>query len=267
MTAQAYRVLVAEDNVVNLKLINRILVKLNHLPESAHDGYEVLQILQQERFDFILMDIQMPGMDGLETARQIVAKLGPAIRPVMIAMTANAMKGDKEQCLEAGMDDYLSKPIIIKELEKKLIAWGKQRRGIVELTENLPAQIHQRHVPNDDVIVDLERVELLRNFQQPKDHPSSADLFLFFFGQCRELVKKLHRERAEGNVQGMIESAHSLRGACLNYGALQAAGLCDDLEKRLHGKDSSDPSEAILMIATGVELAVHRITEWLRAQA
>ncbi|WP_158602372.1 response regulator [Cohnella endophytica] len=264
MAAQAYRILVAEDNVVNLKLINRILVKLNHIPESAHNGYEVLQLLQHKRFDFILMDIQMPRMDGLETARHIIATIEPSIRPIMIAMTANAMKGDKEQCLEAGMNDYLSKPIIIKELEKKLFHWGEQRRGKLEPTENRPAQIHQHHEPSH-IMVSLERMELLRKLQP--NHNSLVDLFHLFFAQCKQLEDRLRHQFNEANFQGMLESSHSLRGACLNYGALHVAALCGDLEKRLHNKEWDDLSEGIRLIETSLELTTYRITEWIQAQA
>ncbi|WP_069660125.1 response regulator [Arcticibacter eurypsychrophilus] len=108
------RILVAEDNLINQKLIVRILNKLGYEPVVAQNGMEVLALLLIHTFDLILMDVQMPELDGLETTRSI--RSTDMIQPVIIAMTANAMLEDKEMCLLAGMDDYLSKPLHIESL-------------------------------------------------------------------------------------------------------------------------------------------------------
>ncbi|MES2734592.1 MAG: two-component regulator propeller domain-containing protein [Bacteroidota bacterium] len=109
------QILVAEDNVVNQKLITRILNKLGYQPQLVPDGEKVLQLVAQRAFDLIFMDIQMPVMDGLETTRQLKKQYGKS-SPIIIAMTANAMQGDKEACLQAGMDDYISKPLNLETL-------------------------------------------------------------------------------------------------------------------------------------------------------
>lgn len=263
MTRPSYRILIAEDNAVNLKLITRILTKLNHIPEIAINGNEVLQKLQQQHFDLILMDVQMPGMDGLETTREIISKFEVSMRPIIIAMTANAMKGDKETCLEAGMDDYISKPIIIKELEEKINDWGKKKLGELELTEYHPSCLHQLDVPNH--IISLERLDLLRTLQP--HHPALLDLFGFFFSQCQELLKMLHHELVEGNMDGMRKNAHSLKGACLNYGALQIAELCGLLEQQLGHKELQELLQILNQIETSLDLTTRIMTEWLHAQA
>lgn len=107
-------ILVAEDNPVNQKLALLVLSKLGYTATLAGDGTEVLEALDRKEFDLILMDVQMPKMDGLEAARNIRRRSGK--QPIIVAMTANAMLGDREICLEAGMDDYLSKPIQLVEL-------------------------------------------------------------------------------------------------------------------------------------------------------
>lgn len=114
------RILLAEDNVVNQKLALRLLSQMGYRADVAANGLEVLQAVARQRYDVILMDVQMPDMDGLEATRRLCAQLSSAERPHIIAMTANAMQGDRELCLEAGMDDYLSKPIRVDELVNAL---------------------------------------------------------------------------------------------------------------------------------------------------
>jgi signal transduction histidine kinase/DNA-binding response OmpR family regulator len=114
------RVLLAEDNAVNQKLALRLLSKMGYRADVAGNGLEVIQAVERQPYDVILMDVQMPEMDGLEATRRLCAQLEAPQRPRIIAMTANAMQGDREMCLAAGMDDYLSKPIRVEELVKAL---------------------------------------------------------------------------------------------------------------------------------------------------
>jgi signal transduction histidine kinase/DNA-binding response OmpR family regulator len=113
-----HRILVAEDNTINQKLIERALAKLGYKPDMALNGRIALEMLAQKHYDIILMDIQMPEMDGLETTEQIRIKGGR--QPYIVAMTANAMQEDRDVCIKAGMDDYLSKPMRLEELVEVL---------------------------------------------------------------------------------------------------------------------------------------------------
>jgi signal transduction histidine kinase/ligand-binding sensor domain-containing protein/DNA-binding response OmpR family regulator len=115
-------ILVAEDNPVNMRLTERVLSKLGYTPVKVMNGQEALEALEKNHYDLVLMDVQMPVMDGLETTRRIRAELEQ--QPVIIAMTANAMQGDREICLHAGMDDYISKPIKLDEIITTLQKWG-----------------------------------------------------------------------------------------------------------------------------------------------
>jgi signal transduction histidine kinase/DNA-binding response OmpR family regulator len=117
------RILVAEDNAVNQKIAMAILGKLGYTPALAPNGKEVLDMISHEQYDLIIMDIQMPEMDGLEATRMI--RLCLDVQPVIIAMTANAMQGDRDDCLQAGMDDYISKPIELDELISQLEKWSR----------------------------------------------------------------------------------------------------------------------------------------------
>jgi signal transduction histidine kinase/ligand-binding sensor domain-containing protein/DNA-binding response OmpR family regulator len=115
-------ILLAEDNPVNQKLATHILGKLGYTIAVAENGLLALQALERHSYDLILMDVQMPEMDGLEATRRIRKQF--KLQPVIIAMTANAMQGDQEECLQAGMDDYLSKPVKLDEMVKMLTKWA-----------------------------------------------------------------------------------------------------------------------------------------------
>lgn len=112
-------ILLAEDNIVNQKVATRLFKKIGYKIEVANNGFEAIKALEQSSYDLVFMDIQMPEMDGLEATRQIIAKWGDA-RPRIVALTANAMREDKEKCYEAGMDDYLTKPFKPIELEEAI---------------------------------------------------------------------------------------------------------------------------------------------------
>jgi PAS domain S-box-containing protein len=114
------RILLAEDNVVNQKLALRLLSQMGYRADVASNGLEAVQAVERQPYDVVLMDVQMPEMDGLEATRHLCVRIPAKQRPQIIAMTANAMQGDREMCLEAGMDDYISKPIRVDELVSAL---------------------------------------------------------------------------------------------------------------------------------------------------
>jgi CheY-like chemotaxis protein len=116
------RILLAEDNVVNQKLALRILQQMGYRADLASNGMEAVESVQRQTYDVVLMDVQMPEMDGLEASRRITQRWPVTERPRIVAMTANAMQGDRELCLQAGMDDYLTKPIRVDELVQALVS-------------------------------------------------------------------------------------------------------------------------------------------------
>ncbi len=114
------KILVAEDNAINQQVIKRVLLQYGYASDLAVDGEEATAAVQRQRYDLVFMDVQMPEIDGLEATRRIDKLLAPSERPYIVALTANAMKEDREACMAAGMNDYLSKPIRQPELKAVL---------------------------------------------------------------------------------------------------------------------------------------------------
>ena len=127
-THHPLRILLAEDNVVNQKLALRLLQQMGYRADLASNGIEAIESVERQVYDVILMDVQMPDMDGLEASRQITTRWPPEGRPRIVAMTANAMQGDREMCLQAGMDDYITKPIRVEQLIEAL--YQSPSRGV-----------------------------------------------------------------------------------------------------------------------------------------
>ena len=121
------KILVAEDNVVNQKIVVRMLEKIGYHPDVAANGWEVLDALKRQPYDIVLMDVLMPEMDGIQATEKIMQTWSVAERPIIIALTANTMEGDKEKCLDVGMSDYLNKPVRLEELRQAIIVWGDRK--------------------------------------------------------------------------------------------------------------------------------------------
>ena len=117
---QPLRILIAEDNAVNQKLLLRILQNLGHTGEVAETGRQAVRLAKKNRYDAIFMDIQMPELDGIEAAKEIILSFGNKPRPSIVAMTANVLKEEKERCLAAGMDGFIAKPLKINKLREQL---------------------------------------------------------------------------------------------------------------------------------------------------
>ena len=119
-----FHILVAEDNSINQKLVMRLLEKMGYNADLVENGLEVLEAMEKKSYDLILMDIQMPKMDGMEAAKRIIEKYNPGKRPKIIAVTACAAQGDREKFLDIGMDDYISKPISIDHFKDRIAHWS-----------------------------------------------------------------------------------------------------------------------------------------------
>lgn len=123
------RILLAEDNFTNQELVVTLMKKMGYTIDAVENGRKALEIMEHQSYDIILMDVQMPVMNGIEATQEIIKRFPESERPYIIAVTANAMPGDRERFLEAGMIDYLSKPIRFKDVQEVLIRWGRKKYG------------------------------------------------------------------------------------------------------------------------------------------
>jgi len=214
----AMRILVAEDNPVNQTLAMRILEKLGHHVTLAINGREALDKSRSSDFDLVLMDVQMPHLDGLEATKLIrVAEKDTGKHVPIIAMTAHAMKGDRERCIEAGMDGYLSKPIRIEELKASLSEVGQARTSA---NSGVKFEIDFKEIGRVDVLLDgvLGDRQLLREM---------AELWL------RDSAKQIEQLKAgfEQNDSEMVrKAAHAIKGSVGNFGATVAQNAAQDIE-------------------------------------
>jgi PAS domain S-box-containing protein len=210
------RVLVAEDNPVNQLVIQGMLDKRGYTCDIVSDGREALAQLERGEHAAVLMDIQMPDIDGLEaTARIRERESGDEHLPI-IAMTASAMEGDRGRCLAAGMDDYISKPLRPDQLDAVLERWLGPVAGKVEPMS-----------PNGNGLIDAGRVQRFRD-----DYPEIAERLVALFADTTPpLLEQLTNAVHADDDEQVRRLAHKLKGSCQNVGAVEMAKLCRQLEE------------------------------------
>jgi len=216
----AAHVLVAEDNEVNQKVAAKILEKLGYRVELAENGKEALAACARRRYDAVLMDGQMPGMDGYEATRKIRERETRGGRRVpIIAMTASAMKGDREKCLEAGMDDYISKPVTPDALESVLRKWVGAATAPAE-------RAAAEHAAAGELLDET----VVQNLMSVDDDGTLMDEVVATFLRIAPARLTAIKKGAKGNAAMLEREAHSFLGSCGNIGARRMAELCARLE-------------------------------------
>ncbi|HWQ65754.1 MAG TPA: response regulator [Methanospirillum sp.] len=212
------QILLADDNPVNRKLIIAYLKKMGYEPDSAEDGNQVLDACRKKAYDLILMDVQMPEMDGIRATQGIRSTLEK--QPYIIAMTAMAMKGDRDICMQAGMNDYLAKPISMYELKEAL----QRISGRPAINKILP----QKPVSEDRI--DWNVIHGLMELQDP-DHPDFvAEVIDLFTSEGNRMFLEMAEAVDRHDATLLFTIAHTLKGASRYVGALRIARICLALE-------------------------------------
>lgn len=221
------KILLAEDNVVNQKLAVKLLEKAGHSVVVANNGREAIATLGTQRFDVVLMDVQMPELDGFEATAQIREREKvTGVRMPIIAMTANALKGDRERCIEAGMDDYLTKPIRTDALFDALHRWSLDSLG----TPPTPAAPPPKPAP--PAIAAFSAQEALQRVGG--DREMLREIAELLLEDAPPRVQELRTAREAGDVETLKRLAHGLKGAVSNLGGLRMADALNSLELATH---------------------------------
>jgi len=246
------RVLVAEDNPVNRELAHHMLAQLGAVSLMATNGLEALDVLARESVDVVLMDCQMPELDGYwatQRLREIESREGRTRVPV-IALTANALAGDRERCLAAGMDDYLPKPFTRKELLSLLRKWvgGEGSAGAARDRGRESARVvtsmmgSRAHPP-----LDPAALESLRSLSSDGGEALIAKLAQIFRDDAQLRREQLRRAFEESNAELLRSAAHAFKSSSANMGARALAEICRLIETQTLGGDIPDTCASLLV--------------------
>ncbi len=244
------RILLAEDNLVNQKVALKQLKTLGYEADVVGNGKEVLQMLEKIPYDLILMDCQMPILDGFETTREIhrwqESSFASRRRPVVVAMTANAMKEDRQMCLDAGMDDYLSKPVLKEKLAVAIEHWAsvifKRQEAIVS------AQIFTTEVGSDDILIDWEHLHQLSE----SNTEFELELLQMFVEDAQSHLEVTKAAIASNDFQLFEQEAHHLKGSSANVGATTIYLAAEKLEQLARTQERRGATNLILELEHSV---------------
>ena len=247
-SAPAGPILLAEDNPTNQQVCAAMLEWLGLETDVVSNGREALDALRKKHYALVLMDCQMPDMDGFEATRRIRAEqasgsgAASSHRVTVIALTANAMAEDREQCLAAGMDDYLSKPFSLNQLESLLNKWLKDNSGKgasdSEVSGRLPkgkggnAQTPQ---PEDESVIDEKAFRDILIMQEQGNRDLLSKVLTSYLEHSSGLIADLAGGVEDNNHQAIRISAHTLKSSSANVGAFGLAELCRRMERKAGG--------------------------------
>ena len=242
------RILLAEDNIVNQKVALLLLGQMGYQADVVMNGLQVIEALRRQPYDVVLMDMQMPEMDGLTATRSIHQEWQKEERPRIIAMTANAMQGDREECIEAGMDDYISKPIRIEALVQALIESNstqsfrrhkeeKKLETTIELASNNPTQTSTpidaqvlQSFQTSSTSLDAQVLQSFRNMVGENADLVLSEMIDCYLEDTPTLVNTIASAMADNDAIALRRASHTLKSSSLTLGATILSDICQELE-------------------------------------
>jgi signal transduction histidine kinase/CheY-like chemotaxis protein len=259
-------ILVVDDIPVNQKLAVLLLKRLGYRAEVVASGEEAIAMVQRKSFDVIFMDIQMPGLDGYATTRAIRALTSLAVKPWIIAMTAHARSEDRQACLAAGMDDFVSKPIAPADLSHALDHYRPQTGGratpagaeVAAVTTDSTAQ--SQGAESAPAAIDAKVWAELQEMLGEEADAALCDFIDLFMEDALKLLSAVVVAQRNADAEAMIRAVHALRSPSASLGAVPLATLCSRIEETLRSPPAAWPQDAIdaLLIESG------RVSEALR---
>jgi signal transduction histidine kinase/AmiR/NasT family two-component response regulator/HPt (histidine-containing phosphotransfer) domain-containing protein len=222
------RVLVADDNTTNQKVARLMLENLGCRVDVAANGKEAVEMLDLLPYDVVFMDCEMPEMDGYEATAEIRRRHEGRRHVPIAAMTAKAIQGDREHCLASGMDDYISKPVRLEDLEATLDRWISNDGGAVQVEpQNIPVSVRMAQV---SPALDPEMSERLRKLAEATDPSVLTEIYEAFLSSAAEYLTALRQAAQAGASDDLRKAAHALKGASANIGAQNLAEISRQLE-------------------------------------
>lgn len=209
MKRSRHTILLAEDNVVNQKVMLRMLSELGYSAEAVSNGKETIDKVANGNFSAVLMDVQMPEMDGFTATKYIRVLDEPKRNIPIIAITAHALKGDKEKCIEVGMNDYITKPVNVKQLANVLDSWLNIEFGLKEK--------EQSEVKSADGIFDIQRF----NEMSLGDVDFQRELLMDYFEDLEHRINKLDELISNKNLEEVVKEVHTIKGSSFSLGAVR----------------------------------------------
>ena len=238
------RILIAEDNPVNQRVAMGLLKQIGYTATLTNNGLEAVNTLEATEYDVVLMDIQMPEMDGLEATREIRRRWPEGLRrPYIIAMTANAMTGDREKCLEAGMDDYISKPVKANRLKTALEQCCELRAAVAavaSLTDH-----HGATPASEAATLNRDSLDALKSLQSEGDDGFLKEMIELFLADTPARFADMETARQAGEQQDFVRAVHSIKGASANFGADDLHELCATVEQMGRAGQMHEATEQI----------------------
>jgi CheY-like chemotaxis protein len=224
-------ILLADDNVVNQKVGTRVLERLGYRADLAANGLEVLQAMHRQEYDLILMDVQMPEMDGIETTHQIRANWPPVKQPRIIAMTAYAQVSDRKRFLDEGMDDYLSKPVNVDELVRVL----QECRSPGRSSHPIKPEEEQKSRPSQDrareiSAVDWSVLETYADGMGDEGNSLISELIDIYLENTPKLLTSLRQSITDNDIEVFNRAAHTIKSSSASLGAMRLSSQSKELE-------------------------------------
>jgi CheY-like chemotaxis protein/two-component sensor histidine kinase len=239
------KILIAEDNQINQELALAMFARLGYTPEIVVNGLEAIAAVRSKAYDLLFLDLHMPKMDGIETTKYLVREwenFGLTYpRPKIIAMTANAMQGDREVCLDAGMDDYISKPIFMDVLEQTVCKWGSSL-----------------HSETSIATIDRSALDRLQEIS-----PTLLDRLipLFLNEEAPKLLNTIGMSLMAGDTAQICDAAHTLKGTSSALGAVKLAQLCQHVETQTGQGDLTGIESSILELEAEYDLVHEELSK------
>jgi signal transduction histidine kinase/DNA-binding response OmpR family regulator/HPt (histidine-containing phosphotransfer) domain-containing protein len=259
-------ILLAEDNRINQQFAMTLLRRAGHRVEVVDNGHKAVDAVRRGDYDVVLMDIQMPELDGMEATKQIRALPAPSCNAYIIAMTANAMAGVREEYLAAGMNDYISKPVDSTKLLERLAHLPSRisaPAGKTEAEQQAPGP--DAGLPVSACLLDLQKLDELKQYQPL---PLVIDLITMFIADSIATMARIVAHGAKGDAAAMAREAHMLVSTAGIFGAMEVSGRARALEQACkEGADAGILRRLADELDRALDEAQHGLTGWIDAQA